>query len=148
MIKICSFFLNKIKDHSSLLFNDILSDMLRQHSNTKTVVVLAHNGQFLFMRLCWVNSQVSMLARFLVQFSKENPQHFSYYYIWNRIPRLYLWINCKSSRGPSFSIVNCTCATLYNRDATITFFLVAQQWTTIDATIINISLRLNTCKTN
>ena len=39
-------------------------------------------------------------------------------------PRLYFWINCKSSRGPSFSIVICTSTTSYNCDATITFFLI------------------------
>ena len=54
-------------------------------------------------------------------------------------PRLYFWINCRNSTGPSFSTVNCTSATSYNCDATITFFLIAQQWTTSDATPINIS---------
>ena len=39
-----------------------------------------------------------------------------------------------------YSTVNCTSATSHNCDATITFFLIAQQWTTSDATItINIS---------
>ena len=37
------------------------------------------------------------------------------------------------------STVNCTSATSYNYDATITFFLTAQQWTTNDATTLNIS---------
>jgi len=42
-------------------------------------------------------------------------------------------------REPSFSTVNCTSATSYNRDAAITFYLIAQQWTTSDATTVNIS---------
>jgi len=32
---------------------------------------------------------------------------------------LYIWINCKSSRGPSFTNVNCTSATSYHCDATM-----------------------------
>jgi len=35
--------------------------------------------------------------------------------------------------------VNCTSATTYNCDATVTFFFIAQQWITSDATTINIS---------
>jgi len=35
--------------------------------------------------------------------------------------RLYLWINCKSSRGPFFPTVNCTSATSYNCVPTKTF---------------------------
>ena len=54
------------------------------------------------------------------------------------LPRLYFWINCNSSRGASFSTVNCTLATSYNCDATITFFSIVQQWTTVDATTVNI----------
>jgi len=38
-----------------------------------------------------------------------------------------------------YSTVNCTSATSYNCDATITFFLTAQQWTTSDAQTTNIS---------
>ena len=49
-------------------------------------------------------------------------------------PRLHFWLKCKSSRGPSFSTVSCTSATSYNCDVTITFFLIAQQWTASDAT--------------
>ena len=54
-------------------------------------------------------------------------------------PWLYFWINCKSSRGPCFSTVNCTSATTYNCDATVTFFFIAQQRTTSDATTTYIS---------
>ena len=60
------------------------------------------------------------------------------------LPRLYIWINCKSSRGPSFSTVNCTSATSYNCHATITLFSIAQ-WTTSDATTINISFLAINC---
>jgi len=42
-------------------------------------------------------------------------------------PRLYFWINCKSSKGPSFSTVNFTSETSYNHDATITFFIIMLQ---------------------
>jgi len=49
-----------------------------------------------------------------------------------------LWINCKSSRVPSFSTVNCTSATSCNCDVKIPFFFTAQQWRTSDATIIPI----------
>jgi len=73
---------------------------------------------------------------------EENPQH--YYYFWNRVPRLYFWANCKFSRGPSFSIASCTSATSYKCGTTITF-LIAQQWTTSDATTINISFSAINC---
>jgi len=59
--------------------------------------------------------------------------------------RFYIWIYCKSSRRPSFSIVNCTSATSYNCDTTLTVFLTAQQWTTSDATTINISFSTINC---
>jgi len=39
---------------------------------------------------------------------------------------------------PMYSTVNCTSATSYNYDATITFFVIAQQWTS-DLSTINIS---------
>jgi len=37
-----------------------------------------------------------------------------------------------------YSVANCTAAASYNYDATITYFLIAQKWTS-DATTINIS---------
>jgi len=40
-------------------------------------------------------------------------------------PSLYFWINCKSSRGAYFFIVNCTSATSCNCDEIIMFFLIA-----------------------
>ena len=61
------------------------------------------------------------------------------------LTRLYFWINCKTSRGAYFSTVNCASATSYNRDATVTFFLIAQQWTTSDATTVNISFSASNC---
>ena len=52
-------------------------------------------------------------------------------------------------KGPSFSDwynnVNCISATSYNCVATITFFLIAQHWTTNDATTINISFSAINC---
>ena len=44
-----------------------------------------------------------------------------------------------TSLTPMYSTVNCTSATSYNYDATITFFVVAQHWTTSDAPTIDIS---------
>ena len=41
--------------------------------------------------------------------------------------------------SPLYSTVNCTSATSYSCDTTITFSLTAQQWTTSDATATNIS---------
>ena len=52
---------------------------------------------------------------------------------------------CKSSRRASFSTVNYTSVTSYNCHATITFFSIAQQWTTSDATTINISFLAINC---
>jgi len=43
-----------------------------------------------------------------------------------------------TSLTPMYSTVNCTSATSYDYDATITFLVVAQQWT-IDAPTIDIS---------
>jgi len=41
-----------------------------------------------------------------------------------------------TSPNSDVSIVNCKSATSYNYDATIAFFVTAQQWTTTDATTI------------
>ena len=60
-------------------------------------------------------------------------------------PRLYAWINCKSSRGASFSTVNCKSAISCYCDATIPFVLIAQQWTTSDPTTINITFSAINC---
>ena len=43
-----------------------------------------------------------------------------------------------ATQTPMYSPVNCTSATSYNYDATITFFVIAQQWTS-DLSTINIS---------
>ena len=48
-------------------------------------------------------------------------------------------VRCLLSTTPMYSTVNCASATSYNYDATITLFLIAQQWTTRDATTLNIS---------
>jgi len=67
------------------------------------------------------------------------------YYIWNRVPTVILLIKLQKLKGPSFCTVNCTSATLYNCDATVTFYLIAQQWTTSNATTINISFSAINC---
>ena len=56
---------------------------------------------------------------------EENPQH--YYYIWNSVPKVILLNKLQNFKKAFFSIVDCTSATSYNCDATITFFVIAQQ---------------------
>ena len=65
-------------------------------------------------------------------------------YILNRVPKFILLNKLQKFNWASFSTVNSTSATPYNCDATITFFLTAQQWTS-DATTINISFSAINC---
>jgi len=101
---------------------DQVGDFLKQLAAKLELVLLI---SFSFEKLL---SQVATLTA-IVRKIRSNVTIFR-----TEFPRLYFWINCRSSAEPSYPNVNCTSATSYNCDATVTFFLIAQQWTASDAT--------------
>jgi len=58
--------------------------------------------------------------------------------IWDQISYIWPQKDQPGTQTPMYSTVNSTSATSYNYDATITFFVIAQQWTS-DLSTINIS---------
>jgi len=93
--------------------------------HTSTVVIISLNLRKYTILLClvWLNSKKLSFTLFLLCYHKG----------WTTT-----LVCCLLSTAPIYSTANYTSAT-YNYDATTTFFWTAQQWTTSDATTINIS---------
>jgi len=102
--------------------------------HTFAVIISLHIRKCaILLHLAWLNSKKFVFTLFLLYSHKRWTAALVCDSIYSLLDSGWVYVLL------SQSTVNCTPATSYNCDATITFFLTAQQWATSDVTTINIS---------
>ena len=97
--------------------------LITVHTFAVVIISLHLRKYAILLHLSWLHSKKLEFTLFLLSYHKG----------WTTA-----LVCCLLSTIPIYSTANCTSATSYNYDATITFFWIAQQWTS-DTTTINIS---------
>ena len=120
------------------LLHLVLNYITHTVHNVAVVIISLHTRKYaILLHLAWLKSKKLDLTLFLLYFYES----WAAAVVCDSVNSLLDsgWVYFLVSSYAVYSTVNCASATSYNCDATITFFLNAPQWTTNEATTINIS---------